>query len=399
MQFDLIIVGGGLVGAGLACALRESGLRFALIDASLPKQNDPRLFALNNGSIQFLKNLHLWPTLAADASPIHQVHVSHQGHFGAVRLSCEEVNLPELGYVVPARYIETSLNQALTSLPNFILLRPAKLKSLRQQDHHAMLTIAMETGEQELQSAIVIAADGTDSTVRAQLNIPTEVIDYQQSAIVTKTKLQRSHPQIAYERFYAKGAIAMLPLLDDEYATIWSADYETISQLRALSDEEFLQALQKEFGFRLGRLRKISQRFVFPLKMVRAEQAMKGSVLLLGNAAHTLHPIAAQGFNLALYEVAMLVENMMEKIAKRGSFTVSDLRSMVPIMQKQQATSMGISHRLASAFSNNSFLMNFALQLGMVGLDVCPAIKKRFIDKMMGKAGYIPHLLLSANNI
>lgn len=395
-RYDIIIVGGGLVGAGLAVALRHSGLRIALVDARLPSSNDPRLIALNAGSCQFLENLLLWPRLVQHASPIHQVHVSNRGHFGAVRLSCEDVNIPALGYVIPAHFIESALNEELMSLTNGDIYRPAKLIQLHQHDHTAQLIISTEAGEQTLQSSIVIGADGTESTVRAQLNIQADVFDYNQSAIVTKTRLKRDHHQIAYERFNEHGAIAMLPLIGEECATIWTADNKLIAQLMELSDTAFLERLQQEFGYRLGRLQAIHKRHVFPLRMVRAEKAVVQNVFLLGNSAHTLHPIAAQGFNLALYELAALAEGIMEKIASQQTFNADDLQRISTQTQKQQATSIGVSHRLSRIFSSHSPLAGFATQLGMIGLDISTPIKKRFIQGMLGRTGRVPQLLLKS---
>lgn len=397
-QFDLIIIGGGLVGAGLARALRESQMRVALVDARLPSNDDPRLFALNEASCQFLKNMGLWPVLAQHAAPIHQVHVSYQGHFGAVRLNREEVNARTLGSVIPARYIETALNETLLSLPHFTLFRPATLQTLRQQNGCAELTLETAQGEVRLNAPLVIGADGTESTVRKQLNIAVDEVDYQQSALVTRTALQRPHQNIAYERFNAQGAIAMLPLTGEECATIWTGDADAISQLQALSEKDFLCQLQKAFGYRLGRLQNIEKRHVFPLRMLRAKSAVHECVYLLGNAAHTLHPIAAQGFNLALYEVAALVEKMMEKKAKQEDFTAADFLSVHESTQNQQTASIGISHRLSTLFAHDSLIMSIALPLGMIGLDVALPLKRQFIKGAMGRAGRVPPLLLSANS-
>lgn len=391
LRYDLIIVGGGLVGAGLAVALHQSNLRIALIDAKLPSNDDPRLFALNSSSCQFLKNIKLWPKLAHHTSAIHQVHISHQGHFGAVRLNREEINLPELGVVIPARYIETALNEELNTLPHCDVYRPATLQSLQQQDGYVELSILTEDGEKKLQSNIVVGADGTESTVRNLLNIPTERFDYEQSALVAKIQLNRSHHHIAYERFEETGAIAMLPLINNECAMIWTAENKKIEALRSLSDMEFVQRLQATFGYRLGRLQSVDKRHVYPLRMVRAEKAIEGSVLLLGNSAHTLHPIAAQGFNLALFEVATLVE----AINKNSTFTAQDLHHIYTQTQKQESISMGVSHRLSGIFSSQSILVGLAVQLGMIAFDISVPIKKRFIAKMMGRSGRVPNLLLS----
>lgn len=394
MRYDLIIVGGGLVGAGFAAALSESGLRIALIDARVPSNDDPRLFALNAGSCDYLANLGLWPLLSPHAAPIHQVHVSHQGHFGAVRMHHDDVDLLSLGHVVPARYIEAALNDAVTVMPHIDLYRPARLQELQQTDHEAELTIEMDNRVIKLQSPIVIGADGTASTVRKLADIPVETVDYQQSAIVTRVVLGRSHHHVAYERFVRHGAIAMLPLPDHECASIWSADTAEAKRLSALSDDNYLSELQKMFGFRLGRLQAVRQRHVFPLQMMRAGRTHDRCVLLLGNSAHTLHPIAAQGFNLALYEAAVLVEGMFEKRNRGESVTAADLQSILELSRKQQTVSVNVSHWLSQIFSSNFAPAHWLLSLGMSGFNAAAPVKKHFIKLMTGRSGRVPSLLM-----
>lgn len=400
-NYDLVIVGGGLVGAGFCLALQSSGLRIALIDARLPSNTDPRLFALNDGSCQFLAHLGVWPSLAPHAAPIHQVHVSHQGHFGSVRLHREEAELPALGHVIPAYLIETALNEQLTLAANkstITVYRPAKLAALEMTADKAYLTLETPDGPCHIETAIVIGADGTESSVRTLANIDAKIIDYDQQALVTRTLLQRPHKQIAYERFTNNGAIAMLPLTGNECATIWSSDSNTINELMAGSDTDFINKLQTHVGYRLGRLVSIRQRHVFPLRMVRALQASKQAAFLLGNSAHTLHPIAAQGFNLALYEVAALVEGILQKCAQKDAITVQDLEKFSEQTQKQQQTSIGISHRLSTIFTTDSALISIALQLGMVSLDIATPVKKRFIKNLMGRTGRVPSLLLGSKD-
>jgi 2-octaprenyl-6-methoxyphenol hydroxylase len=399
-SYDLIIVGGGLVGAGLARALSDLDLSIALVDAKLPSATDPRLFALNKSSCQLLQNLGVWPHLAKHAAPIHQVHVSHQGRFGSVRLRREEVDAVSLGHVIPAYLIESALNDALLTLDNVTLYRPATLTTLTQTNGVATLTLAQDDQCIHLQSGIVIGADGAESIVREQANIATELFDYEQCAIVTRTSLQRSHHHIAYERFLSEGAIAMLPLAETsqhECATIWTTGVTFAEKLMAMSEAEFLNALQHDFGYRLGRLQATSKRHVFPLRMLRAKKAVEQSVLLLGNALHTLHPIAAQGFNLALYEVAALVEGIKAARTKQELISANTLQAMIERTQQQQSASIGVSHRLPQFFSQQSFLMSFISQLGMVGLDIALPLKRKFINSMMGRAGSVPRLLMDVN--
>ncbi len=246
-----------------------------------------------------------------------------------------------------------------------------------------------------LQANMVIGADGAESTVREQLQIPVERYDYQQSAIVTRTKLKRSHHHIAYERFTAQGTIAMLPLVDNECATIWTADNVVINKLMSMSSDVFLQELQKEFGYRLGQLQSISERFTYPLQMIYAEKSVSGCAMLLGNAAHTLHPVAAQGFNLALYDVAVLVEKIQEKLRNNENFLAKDLQLVSDNIQSRQASIIKTSHRLTRLFSSSGTTLGFILPLGMSSLNVITPIKKRFINMMTGRLGQVPNLLIS----
>lgn len=394
-DFDIIIIGGGLVGAGLALALRSSSLRIALVDARLPSAEDPRLFAMNYSSCQFLKNVGLWDALSKHAAPINSVHVSTKGRFGSVRLNRQEAAIDYLGHVIPARYIEAALNDSLESISkqqsNFVIFRPAKLEFIKQDTNHAEVTLSINQQSLRLTASVIIGADGTVSTVRDQAGIGTTKVDYKQSAIVTKTTLKRSHEGIAYERFNAHGAIAMLPLPNNECATIWSGDNEYIESLASLSDDSFLNKLQQEFGYRLGRLQGIAKRHQFPLQMICAQTNHKDHVLLIGNAAHTLHPIAAQGFNLALYEVALIAEHIL---GKTDILSAANLAQVLKKSAAQESASTKVSHYLSDIFVERSAISTIALQAGMAGLDNLSPLKKKFIERMTGRTGRVPRLLL-----
>lgn len=384
MQFDIIIIGGGMVGAAMASTLRSSPFKVAMIDATptYPAQ-DHRLIALNYSSICLLKNLGVWPLLAPNAAAIKEVHVSQRGHFGATRLTAAETKLPELGYVVPAKYINPALYE---NLDNITLIRPATLKNLEQEIDHVALTVTTPTGTEKITAKIVIGADGTHSTVRQLLNIPTETFDYQQSALVTVTELRHSHHHVAYERFLQTGAIAMLPLVGAKAATIWTDSRENIDRLMQLNDSAFLETLQKQFGYRLGRFKAIEQRYTYPLKMLLAEQQTKQRVTLIGNALHTLHPIAAQGLNLALYEIAQLYEHF--------SHQEIDTLSLSTFMPAKQKISTSLAHNLSWLFAQDFFIMNTARQIGMLGLDLCQPLKARFTRHAIGQTGRVPPLLM-----
>ncbi len=382
MQYDIVIIGGGMVGASLACALRDTALRIAIVDATpIVVHDDPRLIALNYSSYELFRRLGIWPELSSHAEAIKQVHISDRGHFGMTRLHAHEMGLDALGYVVPAKFINAALSTVMQSQPKqaeISLYRPAKLKHLTQADNHSSVVIETQTGEITLHAKYIIGADGTHSTVRELLGIETKTEDKKQSAIVTITELQRSHHHIAYERFHQSGAVAMLPLTGQRAATIWTDENKTIQQLLQLDDEEFLQTLQKQFGYRLGRLLKTGKRHHYPLLLVRAEQTLKHNAILIGNAAHTLHPIAAQGLNLALSEIEKLSQVIINQPEQ------PDWQQYLDWQTQQETTSLRLSHKLPDLYFKDFAPLNVARQLGMIGLDIIPSLKRRFIRHAIG---------------
>jgi 2-octaprenyl-6-methoxyphenol hydroxylase len=381
MRFDIAIIGGGMVGAALAVSLKNTHLNIVLIDATASSDfsDDSRLIALNETSISFLEQLNVWPALESYAAPIERIHVSHRGHFATTRIDCKELNVRALGYVVPAKYINTALYSALAESNNITLIRSAKLETFTQFDEYISLTIQHDVAKKSLQADVVLGADGSFSTVRDILGISIEKIDYQQSALVTSTLLQRDHHNTAYERFLEDGAIAMLPLPGNQAATIWTGSNKAIANLMNLSDDVFLKTLQHYFGYRLGRLLSTEKRATYPLQLLRAKQIIKQNVLLIGNAAHTFHPIASQGLNLALYEVAQL---RMFFLHAKEKISFHDLR----VDRSQEHFSKQLSHHLTWIFSRDYFMLNTVRQIGMIGLDILPSLKRRFALGAMGKA-------------
>lgn len=382
MLYDIIIIGGGMVGASLACALRDAPLRIAIVDAMPPNvTEDHRLIALTDKSHGLLQQIGIWPLLVAHAAPIQQVHVSRRGQFGTTRLTAEEAGLSALGYVVPAKNIASALHNTLAGHQNITIIHSAKLKQLEQHKAHATVDIETTTGNRKLDGTLIIGADGSFSTVRELLNIATETTDYQQSAIVTITELQRSHQHIAYERFLDQGIIAMLPLPGNRTATIWTDRNEVTSELMALDDVAFLQCLQNKFGYRLGRLLRIQKRYTYPLQMIKAQQLIKQHVMLIGNAAHTLSPVAAQGLNLALSEIAMLTQTILDQ---SHQLAAPNWQNYLTWQQQQQSISTRLSHQLPWLFSQNILPITLLRQVGMIGLDMCLPLKKYFTEKTLG---------------
>lgn len=375
MKYDIAIIGGGMVGAALAVALQDTPYKILLIDAATPHLNtqDPRLIGLNHQSCEFLKEIHIFDALKNFTTPIKQIHISHRKHFGTAKVNADELGLSELGVVAPAKYINQAIYQTLES-NKIKLLQAAKLCGLTQHETYIQLDIKTGENTESFECTLVIGADGTHSTVRKLLQIPVTTHDYHESAIVTTTTLTRHHHNIAYERFLQSGAIAMLPLNDQQCATIWTDTQEKITALMQQDDELFLQNLQTEFGYRLGRLTHIDKRHVFPLQMILSKQQAKKNIILIGNAAHTLYPIASQGLNLALHEVAALSELI------RQSETLQPFNHLAYLnaVEKQQTTSLRLSHHLSWIFTSKFPLLSCLRKFSLLGFDILLPLKKEF---------------------
>jgi 2-octaprenyl-6-methoxyphenol hydroxylase len=368
----IAIIGGGIVGMTLAASLQQASHQILLVDATDTTGIDPRLIALNHQSIALLERIGVWSELVAHAAPINTVHVSHRGNFGMMRLTAQQLGLNFLGYVIPATKIIAALSSHLASKPQIQWLRAAKLTQINNTIAPINFIIEQSGITKNFSAEILIAADGTFSTVRQLLALTSHEHDYDQKALVTITDLKRSHQNIAYERFHQTGAIAMLPLPGLKAATIWTDNTIRIDELMQLPEKYFVAELQKVFGYRLGRFCAISERYVYPLKMLRTEQAIHNNIILIGNAAHTLHPIAAQGLNIALAETAFLSEYFA---------TQPDLVMTPKMSQEFMAIAnhgVELSHQLSSLFTNDFFVVSALRKLGLVGLDLLPSLKKRF---------------------
>lgn len=381
-DYDILIVGAGLVGSSLALALSKTSLRIALCESTPLKTtvepvNHDRILALTYGSACFLQTLGIDSLLASQTTPIHTVHVSHRGHLGITRINATEEHVPALGYVIPAALLGAELNKAVLALPHLTLFNPASVHSLTRTNNKWKIKLTNET----ITATLVIAADGSRSTVRQLLNIVTETQDYGQSALVTTVKLNRSHQQIAYERFTENGALAMLPLKDQHCGLIWTAPHVQIETLLKLNEIEFLQQAQQCFGYRLGRLLQISKRSSHPLQFLHAKEQTREGLMLIGNAAHTIHPIAAQGFNLGLSSIACLSKLITENWSDPHLLQKYDQLSLA-----NQQQIIRFTNRLTTCFSQDFLPINLIRSSGLLALDLIPPLKSRLAKRLLGRS-------------
>lgn len=395
---DVIIAGGGMVGASLACALSHTSLRIAIVEKVSNQQRiqnnfDTRAIALAYSSQRIFRGIGLWETLAENVVPIEKIHVSDRGHFGSTRLSAEEKKLEALGYVIEAQHLNQALQQHCQTVENIQWLAPATIVDLEKNNDQAIVTMEYENKVQKISAKCIVAADGSYSSVRQLAGISASMSDYKHSAIVATLKLSRSHDNTAYERFTAEGPLALLPLSDNRVALVWSVPKDSVEHMMELTDPLFLKQLQSTFGYRLGRFIKIGKRHCYPLSLIQAKQQISERTVLIGNASHTLHPIAGQGFNLGLRDVAMLAQVFAEAYEQQQDIgRQRTLEHYSRQRERDQQQIIRLSDSLVHLFSNDYRAHSVLRDLGLIAVDRIHLLRNLFLKQTMGFGGELSDL-------
>lgn len=385
-QVDVLIIGGGLTGATLMLALSTQGYRTLLVETQtfsnkLTPEFDARTLALSPASVSILQGIGLWPLLVADATPIIKIHVSEQGRFGHTRLQGQTQQ--PLGYVMELQAINRALYHLLAKQK---MLAPAKLLHFDQQQQVA--TINYQGQEQKIKTQLLVAADGSHSLVRQLMDMPVHIREYEQQALVTNIGLARNHQNQAYERFTDQGPLALLPMTAQRSALIWCLTSEKAHYYKTMEESLFLKSLQETFGYRLGRFIKVGQRTIFPLCKMLMPAQINNQVVFVGNAAHTLHPIAGQGFNLGLRDVATLAQC----IIKQG-LNSSMLANYQQLRHFDQQAIIKFTHGLVKTFGNPLPGLGISRGLGLLAMDSLPSLQNLLKRYAGGYAGMIPDLV------
>jgi 2-octaprenyl-6-methoxyphenol hydroxylase len=392
-QFDVVIVGGGLVGASLATAMAGSALRLALIEAT-PYQSpahasfDDRSTALSASSRALLEQLGLWAALSREVAPIRVIHVSDQGHLGRTRLTADELGVEALGYVAPNRALGAALGGAIASQDNLRLFVPARVGGLEQDADG--VSLRLDGGRKRLRTRLLVAADGVGSPVRKRLGLRVSEHDYQQVALVANVRAARRADGRAFERFTAEGPLAMLPLPDGAWSLVWTMSPAQASRRASADDGELLADLQRAFGYRLGRLERIGTRSSYPLRLQRVSEPTLGRVVVIGNACRTIHPVAGQGFNLALRDVSALAARL-KAAAEAGTDPGSG--ELLAAYRAERAPDEGrvvsVTDALVRVFSTANPLLAAGRNLGLLALDALPSLRRRVAVEGMGLAALL----------
>lgn len=386
-RVNLAIIGGGLVGASLALALQAGakarGWKIMLIEPFAPGDSyqpsyDARSSALSYGARHIYERLGLWQAIAARAEPIKDIHVSDRGRFSTTRLSAREEGVPALGYVVENAWLGQCLWKGLD--PEVIRWRcPAEVVHMQPLEDGYRLTLNDET---TLDCDLAVLADGGRSGLREQLGIHVRKRPYNQSALIANITPSEPHRSMAFERFTDQGPMALLPLQENRCALVWTRLGMDAERLAALDEHRFLSELQGVFGYRLGTLKQVGARHLYPLTLIEAEEQVRPHLVVLGNAAHSLHPIAGQGFNLSLRDAQALADALLASHKKPGDFAT--LLSYQQRQQLDQQLTIGFSDQVTRLFGSDQTLVSLGRNLGLLGLDLVPPAKRWFARQAMG---------------
>lgn len=382
----------------MAVALASLPLRIAIIEAfPFRADNQPsydsRSIALAYGSMRIFDTLNIWNDIKNEACPIKKIHVSSQGQIGATRLNAEDEGLDALGYVIENRIIGNGLLKKLEAFKNIELICPASLLDLDISDTQALVTIKNGDTQTTLTSKLVIGADGANSKVRELLNIKSCKKDYEQTAIISNVTPGKPHQNIAYERFTPQGPIAVLPMTQKRCSLVFTVASSDVEKYMSLSDSEFLNTLENRFGFRTGGFTKTSKRFAYPLSLMQIKQHFSDRAVIIGNAAHALHPIAGQGFNLGIRDVSSLAEIIAEAMKSGLDIGSSEiLEKYEKTRKKDQSNIAFITDGLAQVFSNQLFPLTKMRSKGLILSDMMPPLKHAMAKHAMGLSGKLPRL-------
>ena len=403
---DIVIAGGGMVGASLALQLAEvlpEQVSICLVEGfPLPEplatgkpdyhpSFDARSTALSYSSRLIYEKIQFWDQLREWLCPIDSIHVSSRGRFGSSLLRAEDYAWSALGYVVENAWLGNALIQALYRQGRVEIISPARVVAAEPEGEG--MRLKLDGGSAAvIDTALLLVADGATSGLREQLGVSVQEKPYRQHALVANVAFAQPHAGCAYERFTDQGPVALLPLLasapgEHRSSLVWTLSPEGAEHLQACPPEEFLQALQDRFGYRLGRLLQVGERHCYPLALVQSSEQVRQGVVVMGNAAHALHPVAGQGFNLALRDVAELAAVLTQGISQGQS--PGDLALLQRYLRRQQPDqdrTIQFSDRLPALFMQSDPVLGLARDLALSGLDILPPLKRVFVRHAAGVA-------------
>lgn len=395
-QNSVLIIGGGLVGASLAIALDAAGVPTTLVESSAPRADaqpsyDERNLALARATVNGLEAIGVWRLAAAGATPIRHIHVSRSGEFGSARMDAVRHGVDALGWTLPARELGAALLRRLDECTRLTRLAPASLIRLQPLADGWRAQIRGSHGSQSIDTALLVGADGTESFVRSQLGIEVERHDYQQTLFVCTLTPERDHRHRAYERFADDGPVALLPLAERRCGLVLTVPGDQADAIAALDDAAFVDFAQRRFGWRLGRLGRPGKRHPYAIRAVTAKSLTAPRAVLVGNAAQTVHPVGAQGFNLGLRDALTLAERVAAS-ADPGS--ADWLASYAARRASDREGTIAMSHSLVRLACLPQPLLAPLRSLALLAFDRVPPLRDAMARGGMGFRGEPPLAVL-----
>lgn len=399
MQTDVAVVGGGLVGMAMALSLAQRKISSVLLEAQpspeeSPEQFDDRTLVINPASQVFWQDLGLWSAIEPHTTSIDHVHVSNQGQFGVVHFDKDELDVTQLGHVVAAKTLASTLFKAVKQQTLITYLQPAKLLDFEQGKNQIQLTVEQNgqnqaNSTQQVIAQLMVGADGVQSSIRKQLNLLTEVKSYQRSAIVCNITTAQRHQHRAFERLTTYGPMALLPFSNgsnkNRFGFVWSLPAEQAEQLLKAGEESFLQQAQQQFGYRAGEFQKLGRRSSYPIYQIKVPVQYAHRVVLMGNAAHAVSPVSAQGLNLAVRGIARLSEQL-QKSKGLGIDLGSDsvLKEYQLASNEDQQRTLNYTDDLMTWFKIDEPIVNAFRSMGLVAINANINLKKKLYNTAGG---------------
>jgi len=389
-HFDIIIVGAGMTGASLALALSQKPsakpLKIALIEAAELNFGqhpgfDGRAIALSAGSLRWFQQQGLWSNMAPYGCAIEHIHVSDRGHCGWTSMQADEYHLDALGQVIELEHAGRELHQQLAQRQGISLFCPARVKHIEQQQQQVLLEL---DDQQCLSGSLLIGADGADSLVGQKIGSQQQH-DFAKYALIANVQADQDPAGRAFERFTEQGPLALLPMSEQRWSVVWSLEAEQAKRLQSADEQVFLSELQQAFGYRAGRFSAVGKRAAYPLVLRYYPRLFAHRMLLLGNAAHSLHPIAGQGFNLALRDVAALAPLLLQQWQQGldlGAHSLLDAYQQ--LRQDDIQRTIAMTAGLASVFASSDKSSVIPRNLGLMAMQLCPSFKLLLAKQSLG---------------
>ncbi|MBM5006793.1 2-octaprenyl-6-methoxyphenyl hydroxylase [Vibrio parahaemolyticus] len=386
-QYDVVIAGGAMAGATLALAiehLSQGALRVAVVEPFKAQSDqhpgfDSRSIALSYGTVNLLRHLELWSAIEPFSTPIEHIHVSDRSHAGMTDITKHDVGVEALGYVVELADVGRVYQELLTHSTAIDLYCPDSAKHITRTQEN--VTIELASGEL-LNAKLLVAADGAVSQCCQQIGLELSVHDFDQVAVIANIVTQEPHQGRAFERFTENGPVALLPMSDNRMSLVWCLRPDEAQIVMELSESEFLERLQQDFGWRLGAMQKVGLRASYPLLLRHRKQNISHRFAIVGNAAQTLHPIAGQGFNLGIRDVVTLAEELVKQGEDVGRY-----QGLIRFSQRRETDrneTIWLTSSLVHVFSNDLLAMRIGRNTALAAMDNLSIFKQPLLRHTLG---------------